>query len=640
MAQVFEPWRVAGAEFRNRLAMAPVKTALADGDGLATASHAAYYRRRAAGGVALVILEPMFVDPRGREHPRQLGAHDDRSVAAMRAVVDAVHEESALVAAHLNHAGRAANPKVSGTLPEAPSAVTCPSTGATPEPMAPGRIEQVLAAYVTAAERVCAAGCDAVELQLGLGYLPAQFLSLRTNRRGDEWGGAAGRWRFVDRLVSGVRDAVGPGRLLIARLSADEKAEGGLRLEDAVELGHRLEGRGVDLLHVVTGSACDSPPWYYQHMALPLHVNEELASRIGAAVGLPVAVAGRLGDPRRIRRLIGDGVVDMVALGRPLLADPDLPLKMRDGRDDEVMGCGACLQGCLHKVKQGGPVSCLINPEVGHEGEAVPAASAFGERVVVVGGGPAGLQAALEGIRRGWEVVLLERQDHLGGQFEYAFATPGKHLMERPFRALVRAVESSPVDVRLGVEAGLVTVCDLEPDLVLLATGSRPIRPRIPGLEGAIFAADVLEHRRPVGDRVMVLGGGLVGIEIAELVAVQGSEVDVVELLDEVARDMEPVTRRLTLARLAELPVTIHTGSRLLRMERRTAVVRDEATGEERRLGPFDTTVVAVGHRSHDPLSAALREAGIRVELIGDARRPGQVLDATQDARRAAAAMA
>jgi pyruvate/2-oxoglutarate dehydrogenase complex dihydrolipoamide dehydrogenase (E3) component len=289
-------------------------------------------------------------------------------------------------------------------------------------------------------------------------------------------------------------------------------------------------------------------------------------------------------------------------------------------------------------VKRGGPVSCLVNPELGHEGDAVPAAAAFGERMVIVGGGPAGLQASLEGVRRGWDVVLLERADHLGGQFEYAFATPGKHLMERPFRALVRAVESSPVDIRLGVEADLVTICNLEPDLVLLATGSRPIRPRIPGLEQAIFAADVLGHRRPVGDRVLILGGGLVGIELAELLAVQGSEVDVVELLDEVARDMEPVSRRMTLARLAELPVTIHTGTRLVRMERGEAVVRTgDPEAEERRLGPFDSTVVAVGHRSHDPLSTVLREAGVRVELIGDARHPGQVLDATQDARRAAA---
>jgi 2,4-dienoyl-CoA reductase-like NADH-dependent reductase (Old Yellow Enzyme family)/thioredoxin reductase len=634
-AEVFEPIRIGPTELPNRLALAPVKTALGGPDGRAGTRHVAYYRRRAQGGVGLVILEPLFVDPKGREHPRQLGADSDAAIPGLRSIVEAAQAEGAVIFAHINHAGRAANPKVIGGLPEAPSAVECPTSGATPEPMSDTRIREVLFAYAEAARRASKTGFDGVELQLGLGYLPAQFLSSRTNLRTDEWGGLEGRWRFVDEVVVAVREAIGPELALAARISADEKVAGGLGIDDAIELGRRLEGLGVDALHVVTGSACDSPPWYYQHMALPEGVNETLASRIREEVRLPVMVAGRLGDPQRIRAIIDQGMADVVALGRPLLADPDLPLKMRVGREDEIMGCGACLQGCLAKVKAGGPVSCLINPELGREGEPVLQAEPVGDPLVVIGGGPAGLEAALIARLAGFQVTLFERRPALGGQFALAGLTTGKEAMERPFRSLVRAVEESGIDLRLGVEPTVEDIAELRPTKVILATGSRPIIPAIPGLEDPLTAEEVLTGRREVGRRVLILGGGLVGIELADQLAGNGHEIVVVELLEEVARDMEAISRKMTLKRLQGLPVEVHTETRLLRLEHGEALVRNESTGNERSLGPFDSVLAAVGHQSFDPLSAALREAGLEVEIVGDARTPGQIWDATQDSRAA-----
>jgi len=630
----FERLRVGPIELPNRIALAPVKTAFGGTDGMATDRHIAYYRRRARGGAGLLILEPLFVDPMGREHPRQLGADTDDKIPGLRSIVEAIHGEGSLVFAHLNHAGRAANPKVIGGPPEAPSAVPCPTSGATPEAMSGERIQEVLDAYAEAARRAREAGCDGVELQLGLGYLPAQFQSLRTNHRSDEWGGEEDRWRFVDQVVALVRQAIGPELALSARISADEKVEGGLDVDDAVELGLRFEGSRVDILHVVTGSACDSPPWYYQHMALPEGVNEELASRIREAVELPVMVAGRLGEPGRIRSILDQGMADVVALGRPLLADPDLPLKMRENREDEIMGCGACLQGCLAKVKAGGPVSCLINPELGHEGAPLPHVPAFGQPLAVVGGGPAGLEAALIGHRSGFQVTLFEQRPELGGQFRLAGMTIGKGAMERPFDSLVRAVEGAGIDLRTGVVPTVEDIVLLDPAKVIVATGSRPVIPSIPGLDDPLTAEEVLTGRREAGERVLVLGGGLVGIELAEQLAGDGHEVVVVELLDDIARDMEAITRKMTLKRLETLPVAIHTSTRLLRIDDGEAIVQTDE-GAETSLGMFDSVLVAVGHRSHDPLSAALREAGLEVEVVGDARTPGQVWDATQGGREA-----
>jgi NADPH-dependent 2,4-dienoyl-CoA reductase/sulfur reductase-like enzyme len=370
-------------------------------------------------------------------------------------------------------------------------------------------------------------------------------------------------------------------------------------------------------------------------MALPAGVNERLAAAVRREVGIPVAAAGRLGDPARIREVLGEGMADLVALGRPLLADPDLPNKMAHGRENEIMACGSCLQGCLAEVKGGGPIRCIVNPEVGHDGDPMPLLTALGERLVVVGGGPAGLEAALTARRRGYQVVLLEHQSRLGGLFTLAPATPGKEGMQRPLDALVAAVHYSGVEVRSGVEATVEAVAALAPAHVIVATGSRPLIPVIPGLDDPLTAEDVLTGARIPGRRVLVLGGGLVGVELAELLAERHHEVVVVELLADVARDMEAVTRKMTLTRLQSLPVVFHTATRLVRVEAGEAFVVADGADAERSLGAFDSFVVAVGHRSHDPLSAGLRQAGLSVTVIGDAARPAQILDATTAGREA-----
>ena len=632
-SQVFSKLDLGPITVANRLALAPVKTALGPPGGLATDAHVEYYRRRARGGAGLLILEPLFVTPEGREHPKQLGAHDESVVSGLAAIVEAVHAEGAKIVAHINHAGRAANPKLLSGPPEAPSPVVCPSTGAEPGAMSAQRIDEIIAAFAAAAGRARQAGFDGVEVQCGLGYLVAQFASARTNLRDDDWTWSeAGQWRFAEAVVRAVSERLGSSHALLVRLSADEKVDGGLGPDDALELASHLRSWGVHGVHVVTGSACDSPPWYYQHMALPEGVNEAMAEKIRAAVDLPVLVAGRLGDPQRIREVLSDGMADMVALGRPLVADPDLPVKMRDGREDEVLLCGACLQGCLFQVKQGGPIGCIVNPETVI---TPPPPTAVGERLVVIGGGPAGLEAALTGQSAGYRVILLERDERLGGQFHLAPATRGKEAMQRPLESLIRIVETAGVEIRTGVVADLALVRMLHPDRVVVATGSQPVIPTIPGLDDPLTAADVLRDGRQPGHRVLVLGGGLVGIEMADHLAGRGHEVVVVELLDEIAREMEPVTRKITMRRIADLPVEVHTGVRLQRIDQAGAHVTPRDGGQEQSLGMFDSVLVAVGHRSRDELTEALRNDGLVVDVVGDASQPGQILDATTSAWKA-----
>jgi 2,4-dienoyl-CoA reductase-like NADH-dependent reductase (Old Yellow Enzyme family)/NADPH-dependent 2,4-dienoyl-CoA reductase/sulfur reductase-like enzyme len=610
--------RIGPIEVNNRIAMAPMKTAFGTEDGRVTERMIAYFRRRAQGGVGLIFTEPLYIDKRGQEHPKQLGIDGDEKIKGLRELADAIHDAGAKVFAHLNHGGRAAAPRESGNPPEAPSKVICPRIGTEPVELSEERIIELVNAFAHAARRARDAGFDGVELQFGLGYLVSQFLSPFTNLRTDAYGGnLTKRTRFAQEVFSSVHAELGKHFPISVRISGSEKSPKGLGFGDARELALRLELWGVDLIHIVTGSTCDSLPWYFQHMALPLGVNETLAAQIKEVVRVPVMAAGRLGDPTRIRELLGKENVDMIALGRPLLADPDLPNKMFLGKDDEVRLCGQCLQGCLTGVNTGAGIGCNINPEVGRENDKVTQAKrSF--HVVVVGGGPAGMQAALTSRQRGHRVTLFEKKQ-LGGQFALAFLPPAKQRLQLSLRSVISEVMRSGVDIRLE-EATLKTLTDLQPDFVIIATGSKPIIPNIPGLENPITSGEALTESREIGNRVLVIGGGMVGMEVAEFLAQKGSQCVVIEILGDVAQDMVPLSRTLMMKRLSVLPVEIRTQTKLSRIENRHAIV--EHGGNEHGLGAFDTMIVAVGNQSFDRLSDDLRRKGIAVGVAGDAVKP------------------
>jgi 2,4-dienoyl-CoA reductase-like NADH-dependent reductase (Old Yellow Enzyme family)/thioredoxin reductase len=614
--------------------MAPVMTNFGTVNGEVTYKHQAFYNRRAEGEIGAIIVEPLYIDQAGREYPGQLGISGFIHFKGLRRLVSMLHENGVLAFAHLNHAGRAANPRVSGMQPEAPSETICPATGVVPVAMSRERIARMVLGYAGAAERAAEAGFDAIEIQFGHGYLIAQFLSSRTNRRKDEYGGSQkNRRRFAADVIAAIRREIGEYPPLIARISASEKIRGGLVVNDAVELAHFLKKKKIAALHIASGSACDSPAWYYQHMRLPLGKNLEWAGLIKIRTDMPVIAAGRLGCPTDIRGALNAEIVDAIALGRPLIADPDLPKKMRQNRDEDVIQCGACLQGCLARVKSDNGLECIINPEAGHESEQRQRPK-NPKKVVVIGGGPGGIQAALTAARMGHNVVLFDK-DKLGGQFNLSHLAPGKEMMRRPLDSLVHKIKKSPVKLRLSKQAELSDIMAEKPDLVIIATGAVPIDLAIPGLTNSFTVEDVLTGKKTVGEKVLIVGGGRVGLECAEFLAAKKHSVTVVEVGEDVAIEMLPIAKNMIINALAKVGVEVITGSRITRFLGEKAFTHSGA--HEKSLGEYDSVVVAAGTRSVNDLEPLLREKKIAVKVIGDARKPRQIHDAVKDGFKAAA---
>jgi 2,4-dienoyl-CoA reductase-like NADH-dependent reductase (Old Yellow Enzyme family)/thioredoxin reductase len=616
MQRLFEPITLGNLTLTNRFVFPPIKTANGTPNGNVTDRHLTFYRQIADQGPGLVIIEPVAVTAEGKEHPKQLCIHLSESTAELKKIADVIHAQNRLACLHLNHGGAAAKPKASGQNPKAPSEMTCPTIGVAAEVLTEAEIGAIVDGYRSAAQKAVQAGFDAIEIQGGHGYLVSQFLNGKINRRTDRYG--QDRLLFAGEVLAAVK-AGAPDLTRILRVSGNEMSpELGISPEDLAPLLKTAKESGIHAVHVGMGSSCASPPWYFHHGRLPEKPQMDALAWVRSQTDLPLIAAGRMGRPDRVAKILDDNLADLVALGRPLIADPALIQKWKAGDLEGVQSCGYCLQGCLHRVKNGQPIGCNLNPEIG---EQLLEKTDRPLTVLVAGGGPAGMSAAVYLSKRGHRVTLAEKADQLGGQFNLAWQAPGKEKMKEGLENLAAQVHSGAETVltERTVDAGLVA--ETKPDLLVWATGARQRIPDIEGLDSQ-YTMTSLEYFgavKPVkGSRVLVIGAGRTGLEIAEKLGAQGLEVTATKRTDPIGSMMEMITKKLALMHIDQMSnVSLMPHTTVKRFEAGKVTV--EKDGETIELPPFDTVILASGMLSAPAPDPDIAQTVSTVEVIGDA---------------------
>lgn len=636
---LFSPFQIGGLRLENRLIMSPMTMNYATEEGYATEKLIRYYAERARGGVGLIVVEGTYFRQEGKGYVRQLGIASPEHAARLRPLTGAIHEQGTPLFLQIHHAGWRASSRVTGKPPVGPSALA-PYPGAeTAQALSPEEIEELIRAHVQAAVWAREAGFDGVDLHAAHGYLIPSFLSPLANRRTDAYGGdLKARCLFLLRIIEGIRRRLGPEYPLTLKVSGDEYLQGGLGLEDMIGVARLAQEAGIDALTVSAGSVGgaktgDLTEPHKVLRTLPMMTAPgclvPLAARMKEALRIPVIAVGRIQDAALADTILARGQADLVAMGRALLADPHLPRKSREGRQEDVRPCIACNEGCYKRIFQQKEILCSVNPHLGREGEQVSRAERP-LRVVVVGGGPAGLEAAHAAWKRGHRVTVIEAQKDLGGQLLLASKPPGREDIGRFREYLLRRLDQTDIKIVTGVRASASRILRERPQRIILASGALPQVAVIAGLDPvkAVTAWEVLAEEKRGEPPFLVLGGGLVGCDAADFLSSRGQAVVLVEMLEKLAAEADGDTRNWFDLRFSRGGVRVYSGATVERISGSKAWIR---RGADEVQEPFGTLVFAVGARANDDLAQDLGTAGSEVVRIGDAAAPRNLLAAVHE---------
>lgn len=586
-----------------------------------------YHVRRVRGGCAMNIVEIAAVHPTSKS-PTILGIYDDKFIHGLAEMAKAIKDAGGVTCIQLWHGGRQTSGKPFGGQPVAPSAIANAFIGEEPRALTLEEVQEIISSYGDAALRAQKAGFDAVEIHGAHGYLIDQFLNSYTNKRNDRYGGSLeNRARFGCEVVRDVRKKVGGDFPIILRMSAIEHVKDGIELEDAIEAAKLYVKEGLDALDVSQG-CYDALPYTVPPYFLPQKVNVYNAYQIKKNTHVPMIVAGRINNPDTAEEVLHDGMADFIGLGRPLLAEPDFIKKTMEGNTDDIVRCIACNQGCVGRVFKGLGNSCIFNPATGHEREVLIKPAKQKKKVLVIGGGPAGLEAARVAQIRGHEVILLEKEVALGGQFIEAGRAPHKELFaEAAIHMGYRAFKAG-VDIRVYTTANEERIREINPDVVIVATGADPIMPDIPGIGrlNVYEARKIIVSDQLIGENhVAVIGGGLIGLEAMEILSFQGKKVEVIEMADEIGKDLEMYLKPYVFGIIKEQLIKIHLNTQLIEIMDDSITIENE--GKQREM-PCGAVVIAVGSKSNTSITDTVKKLGYEYHVIGDAKEPSKILQA------------
>lgn len=631
---LFEPFAIGTMSLKNRLVMPPMVTNLGTKDGYVTDRTKDYYEARAKGGIGLIIVEATCIDaPVGRLSHRQLAIDDDKYVPELRELARAIKKHGARAAIQIHHAGRNTTSTVTGHQLVAPSPIPIPG-GEIPRELTLDEIKDMVRRFAEAAGRAKKAGFDGVEIHAAHGYLLCQFLSSASNKRQDKYGGELGnKARILLETIAAVKEVTGDSYPVWCRINGREYGiEGGTTVEETQEIARMCQVAGADAIHVSVFAYGTNP----RHLPISAQPEGNLlrfAEAIKQAVSIPVIAVGRI-TPALGEQAVADGRADLIAIGRGLLADPLLPNKAAEGRLEDITPCilcGTCQAGIQDEESN---VRCRVNPAMGKEGESTITKTEKPKKVVVIGGGPAGMEAAVIAAQRGHQLTLFEKGERLGGQLLLAAVPPYKDRLAELTKYLSTQIVKAGVNIELCKEAMMADIESISPDVVVLATGVMPFIPEIPGIgrDNVVMAEEVLAGGTQVGERVIVIGGDLVGCETAEFLADAGKKVTITRRGPTIAAALAPNVREPLVGRLADKGVTMLPSVRYEEITADGLVIRSQEG--QKQIIPADTIVLAAGSKPNTELLRVLEGRVPDVYQIGDCLEPRSLLEALAEGFR------
>ncbi len=621
--------KIGKVEIPNRLVVSPMVTDYCNKDGTATQRYIAYHEAKARGGWGLIITEDYAVDPTGKGFSTVAGLWDDSQIASHSELTKRVHRYKSKIFAQIYHCGRQTSHLVTGFQPLAPSPIVCPAMQELPKELTIDEIEKMVEKFGDTALRAKKAGFDGVEIHGAHGYLVAQFMSPYSNKRSDKYGGhLLNRMRFPLEIVSNIRAKCGKDFGVGFRISCDEFVLGGRTIEDTKAIAVLLEGAGIDVLHVSCG-VYGSVDKIVPASSVPHGWLAGYAEEVKKVIRIPVITVGRINDPFVADSIIAAGKADFVAMGRASLADPEFPKKAQAGEIDEIRPCIACNEGCIGILFMDQPIKCVLNPTLGKEVELAIKPAATKKKVVVIGGGPAGMESAITAAKAGHDVSLYEKEDRLGGLFYLASVPPNKGEISNFVGYQIGQLKKLKVRVTLNAKVTPKLIDTEKPDVVIVATGGTPVLPDIPGVskQNVVNAYDVLAGKVAVGAKVLIIGGGMVGAETANHLANHGKAVVLVEMLTDIATEVPNINRMALLQDLEKGKVRILVNTTVKEVLADGAVIIKDNVAETINA---DTVIVAAGSKPNNDLAAELADKSYKVVTIGDASKVGKVMEALE----------